>query len=302
MMLSKDPGSFWYSDRTKNRGWLTSSWATPFSGLRWGIPAFCNFEGKAIYLDIDMIAMDDIAKLWHEPINGEAFCIAKDRKDILLHGCLTAPKRNNGCRRSIISSIDMASMLGSKRKFQPEWVQPFATGNWNCLDGEEYPSIRDPEIKIVHCTSIPTQPQLRYALKRLAETGGKHWSNQTPKTALAQGHHRSIRRVAGRGDRCRLSTGEISGCRNSESITADGCRGRDHGDGHGARGCGSRQAHRLWGWIAHSLGAVLATRCSATIRMLHRRARNERTISDGAITTKAIGSIIIRAMDDGFGI
>lgn len=181
MKLSKDPGSFWYSDRTKNRGWLTSSWATPFSGLRWGIPAFCNFEGRAIYLDIDMIVMDDIAKLWNEPINGEAFCIAKDPKTFCctVFDCAKAKER--------LPPIDQIKYRYGvyawlKRKFQPQWVQPFATGNWNCLDGEKYASIRDPDIKIVHCTSIPHQPQLRHALKRLAASGGKHWSNDRPVT------------------------------------------------------------------------------------------------------------------------
>ena len=43
-------------------------WATPFSVFRWAIPHVCNFEGKAIYMDVDMIARDDIAKLWNQQI------------------------------------------------------------------------------------------------------------------------------------------------------------------------------------------------------------------------------------------
>jgi hypothetical protein len=37
---------------------------TPFSFQRFAIPALCNYEGRAIYLDSDMIVLDDIAKLW----------------------------------------------------------------------------------------------------------------------------------------------------------------------------------------------------------------------------------------------
>jgi hypothetical protein len=48
------------------------------------------------------------------------------------------------------------------------------------LDGEHYQSLLDPDLKILHCTSIPTQPQLRHALPRLAAAGGQHWARQQP--------------------------------------------------------------------------------------------------------------------------
>src|SRR5262245_61554152 len=55
MRLSRDPDSFWFSNPQKKEGWRTEGWATPFSALRWGIPAVCNFEGRAIYMDLDKI-------------------------------------------------------------------------------------------------------------------------------------------------------------------------------------------------------------------------------------------------------
>jgi hypothetical protein len=128
-----------------------------------------------------MIVMSDIAQLWNEQINGNAFCIAKNPQTF----CCTL--FDNAKARNCLPPIDdiktkYALYAHLRKKFQPGWVQPFPVGqNWNCLDGEEYKSIRDPDIKVVHCTSIPTQPQLRHALKRLAKTGGKHWSNHTPK-------------------------------------------------------------------------------------------------------------------------
>lgn len=181
MKLSKDPLSFWYSDAARNAGWLTRSWATPFSALRWGVPAACGFEGRAIYLDIDMIALDDIAKLWRVELNPKAFCVAKDRNTFCctLFDCARA--------REHLPPVDRikgeyALYAHLRKKFPADAVQPFPAGeNWNCLDGESYKSLADPEIKILHCTSIPTQPQLRHALPRLAASGGKHWSNHTPK-------------------------------------------------------------------------------------------------------------------------
>ena len=60
MMMSHDPESHWY-------GWETSTWSTPFSGFRWGVPSFCNYEGQAIYMDCDMIIQADLAELWNNP-------------------------------------------------------------------------------------------------------------------------------------------------------------------------------------------------------------------------------------------
>jgi hypothetical protein len=176
MKLSKDPASFWYSSAGKRQGWLTQSWATPFSAFRWGIPAFCGFKGRAIYLDIDMIVMDDIAKLWHTEIKDGAFCIAKNPETFCctLWDCERA--------RSVLPPIDRikreyALYAHLRRKFNPMQIQQFTNGNWNCLDGESYASIYDPEIKIVHCTSIPHQPQLKYAVRRLQSKGQQHWSS-----------------------------------------------------------------------------------------------------------------------------
>lgn len=174
MKLSNDPNSFWYS--TGGRGWNSRGWATPFSGFRWGIPAHCNFEGRAIYLDIDMIARDDIAKLWNQDIKGNAFCIAKDASTFCttLWDCAKAKPHLPPIK---LIKEQYALYANLRRRFPADAVQRFEDGqNWNCLDGENYRSVRDPEIKILHCTSIPHQPQLRYAVERLKAKGAAHWS------------------------------------------------------------------------------------------------------------------------------
>ena len=48
MRLSNQRGSFWSN-------WNTKGWHTPFSGFRWAVPYLCNFKGRAIYTDVDMI-------------------------------------------------------------------------------------------------------------------------------------------------------------------------------------------------------------------------------------------------------
>lgn len=180
MKLSTDPKSFWFSDKGR-RGWLTRGWATPFSALRWSIPAYCNFEGKAIYLDVDMILKADIAELWNTPFNTGSFVIAKNPSIFCcsLFDCARAKKHLPSLDR-IKTEFGLYSRL--RKNFGVGQVQSFPPGsNWNCLDGERYPDIDDPAIKLVHCTMIPTQPQMKYALPRLAKKGQKHWSTFIPR-------------------------------------------------------------------------------------------------------------------------
>ena len=73
MRQTTDETSFWH-------GWADKNWSTPFSGYRWGIPEACNFEGKAIYTDVDMINMRDMAELVDLEVPKGKLCIARDGK------------------------------------------------------------------------------------------------------------------------------------------------------------------------------------------------------------------------------
>lgn len=190
MRLSRDPASFWYSDPQRKRGWCTAGWATPFSALRWGIPAACNFEGRAIYMDLDMVAMADIAELWHHEIPEGAAMVSKPEAI-----CVTL--YDNARMRELLPPIDeIKSRPGYYRDVRTRVtrsgkIQRYRN-NWNCLDMRrdrgvgEYESVTDPDIKILHFTRIPTQPHLRHAMPRLAKEGRRHWYN---KEAIRP-HHR----------------------------------------------------------------------------------------------------------------
>jgi hypothetical protein len=187
MRLSRDPSSFWYSDPQKKRGWRTDRWATPFSALRWGIPAACNFQGKAIYMDVDMIAMADIAELWNQEITTGAMLAKPEAICVTMYDCakiqrylppierIKEPRQYLEVRRSVLRN-------GCVQRYK---------GNWNCLDlrkdnGGEYRDLHDPEIKVLHFTQIPTQPHLRHAMPRLAKEGRRHWYTASP----PRDHHR----------------------------------------------------------------------------------------------------------------
>ena len=181
MQLSHDPESFWYSDPQSGAGWHTEMWATPFSGFRWGIPAACNYEGRAIYLDADVIVLSDINDLWQHPIEGNAIVAAKEVHDhakgkhfTRLCTCIwDCAKAKSKLPDISVLRADPDSHIKMMTKFKkhPEWVQPY-TEAWNCVDGEGMPI---EQIKILHYSDMGTQFSHKYSLPRLAASGQKHW-------------------------------------------------------------------------------------------------------------------------------
>ncbi len=175
MKLSRRPDSPFYSGGPG--GWDTSKWATPFSGFRWAIPSLCGFKGKAIYMDSDVIVMRDIAELWGQEFTPGKIVMGKGgagwRYCVSLWNCAAAAGH-------LLPFAVLRSQPDAHRKMthllthRPDLRQPFR-GNWNCLDGEKYASLDDPEIGAIHYTDMSTQPQLRRALPRLEACGKTHW-------------------------------------------------------------------------------------------------------------------------------
>jgi hypothetical protein len=174
MKLSRDPASPFY-------GWRTEQWATPFSGFRWAVPALRGFHGRAIYMDSDVIIRADVAELWNMPFHG-ATVIARDagRLCVSVWNCDAA--RQPAMEISALAHDPNQHATRTREyRSRPNAVRPFSSdANWNCLDGETYPSLNHPAIKAIHYTSIPHQPQLRRARERLARSGRTHWFDGTP--------------------------------------------------------------------------------------------------------------------------
>ena len=176
MRLSRDPASPWYSDPRKNAGWNTVGWATPFSAFRWAIPHVCNYEGRAIYMDVDQIAMDDIAKLNGQSIPAGKALLAKDN----VHTCCML--FDNARMKSYLPTFEqLRRTQGLYRNVRNNLASAIAKfqNNWNCLDGENYKTLDDSDIKVIHFTKVETQPHLKWALPRLKASGRKHWNAHT---------------------------------------------------------------------------------------------------------------------------
>lgn len=176
MKLSRNPGSPFYSDG--ENGWNTSIWATPFSGFRWAVPELTGFQGKAIYMDSDMIVMSDIAELWNQEFEHGKVVMAKGMNATWRY-CVSL-WRCDAVSDFLPPITDMQKDVNAHNKLmslfrgRPDLTQTFR-GNWNCLDGEQYQSLYDPAIKCIHYTSVPHQVHLPLAQERLAKKGRSHW-------------------------------------------------------------------------------------------------------------------------------
>lgn len=126
-MRQGEPGWSW--------GGMEAGWATPFTWFRWFVPKFCGFEGRAIYMDCDMLALGDLAELWEWEIPAGKCCAMTKPADVIVWQCDRVKPRElhqmrNDSERACVS----------------------LPGRWNHRD-----KLRD-DTKILHFTSLRKQP------------------------------------------------------------------------------------------------------------------------------------------------
>ena len=175
MQLSHDPASAWYSNQTTGSGWHTEKWSTPFSGFRWAIPEFCKFEGRAIYMDADVIALCDVGELWQHPMHKDAIVAAKGgsssaRLCTCMWDCEKA-KSHLPPLKEIQADPASHKKLMQMIKDKPQLIQPYLD-SYNNIDGENMPI---EQIKILHYSDMGTQFSHKYSLARLEAEGQTHW-------------------------------------------------------------------------------------------------------------------------------
>ncbi|NKF23608.1 glycosyl transferase [Solimonas marina] len=175
MRLSRDPASHWYSDPSRGEGWRTERWATPFSGFRWGVPSRCGYEGRAIYMDTDMLVLGDIAELWTMPMPAPAVFAARTDLDmprycVMLWDCAAA--------REILPDVEQLRARPEAHREMTRWcaehrerVQAMDPA-FNNIDGEDGPA---DAIKILHYSDMGTQFTHERTFARLHAEGRSHW-------------------------------------------------------------------------------------------------------------------------------
>ncbi|CAI1002228.1 MULTISPECIES: glycosyl transferase [Serratia] len=174
MRLARDPASFWYSNGA-DAGWRTDCWATPFSAFRWGIPARCNFQGRAFYTDADVLFLSDIAEIWHHPMEQGKVMLAAGsgsslRLGVLLWDCAAAepflPSLNK-LRRDLRGHKKLQQFFEQ----HPENVAPLAP-EYSNLDGDDLPC---KQLKALHYSAMGSQFSHRFSLPRLQAENRNHW-------------------------------------------------------------------------------------------------------------------------------
>lgn len=133
-------------------GFNNSDWWTPFSLLRWAIPEYCNFEGRALYMDVDQVNFKDISELFHMDMEGKAIAIREEdvRTCVMLLDCKKLkdllPRvedlKSNNYDEKIINRLVRENSIEFDRR-------------WNCLDGDNR---RVSDIWHLHFTEMSTQP------------------------------------------------------------------------------------------------------------------------------------------------
>ena len=175
MQLSQDENSMWYSCPSKHEGWRTEKWATPFSGFRWAIPSYCQFQGRAIYMDADILVLCDLLELWQHPMQEQAVVIGKGGPQVArLCTCVWDCEKAKAYLPPLTelqSNPDAHIHMMQLLKTKPELVQKY-TESYNCVDGE---SLSAESIKILHYSDMGTQFSHKYSLPRLQSEGKKHW-------------------------------------------------------------------------------------------------------------------------------
>ena len=136
----------------------------------------CNFEGRAIYTDVDFVFHADLAELWTEDIPGVIVTKrpkpgGKLRTCCTLFDCAKA-KGHVADIAGLRKMTDAQGHYSNYFKDRPELVSNYASGDWNAHDAYDPANQR---IKATHYTRMEHQLHLPHAIKRLKAQGKSHW-------------------------------------------------------------------------------------------------------------------------------
>ena len=169
MMLSHVKGSPW-------KGWNAAGWTTPFTGLRWGIPAACGYKGRAIYTDVDFMFFGDLAELWNQDMGGKVFLLKNPDGKLKTCCMLIDCEKAHGHFApldQLRQSADANGLMLQYFRSHTHLLGAFR-GDWNCVDGGKY-NLVDEFPDACHYSRIETQLHLKYAVPRLKRSGQAHW-------------------------------------------------------------------------------------------------------------------------------
>ena len=152
MQQTADKDSYWH-------GWNSKQWSTPFSGFRWGIPQYCNFKGRAIYTDCDMINLRDIADLWNVDIPDDKWMLAKDGVRFGGKEFCVILFDNTKFKHNLAHPDEWKHVDYAHQQYMQLFIERGVVGDldpkWNCHDGD---GLKLDDMWQLHYTNMATQP------------------------------------------------------------------------------------------------------------------------------------------------
>lgn len=135
---------------------------TGFSFVRFAVPELAGYEGRAIYIDSDMIVMDDLEKLFGLPFGDASVLRPKNQTALLVFDCakLTHWKSTEYLRRLEAGDYRYEDLM--KTLYEPR-LKVGIPDYWNHLD-----EFQKDVTKILHYTDMAKQPWV-YEKNHLAE-------------------------------------------------------------------------------------------------------------------------------------
>lgn len=67
--------------------WNKGGWATGFTCYRWAVPELAKFEGRALYMDTDVMLLRDPSPIFDWPMEGHALLSRKPDMGVALFDC-----------------------------------------------------------------------------------------------------------------------------------------------------------------------------------------------------------------------
>jgi hypothetical protein len=124
---------------------LTACGCTGFSQFRFCVPELAGKRGYAIYLDVDMILLANIAELWVWRRAGKWVCLKNGKTEVSVIDCtLRLPPKAQICGMQKAQARAMVSQR----------MVPCIPPEWNVTDKVT------PGMKLLHFTNLRTQPWL----------------------------------------------------------------------------------------------------------------------------------------------
>ncbi len=146
---------------------IRQSQRTGFSFARWAIPELCNFKGRAIYLDADMLVFTDILELWETPMNGATISIVDGRDSSYCSNKVKCNKNETSvmvldCAKVKWTLGALVEGLGARYQYRDMMtdlcfleendINRAVPRRWNAMD------YWDSTVSLLHYTNVPTQP------------------------------------------------------------------------------------------------------------------------------------------------